>query len=132
MKDFFGYFNENMQALHLPAPRSLFGTAKQAKETTAAIAGAIRSFGTKATLAEIVGTIPSLSAAGDLLTLGSAISASFYVGACIGSLAVATGRTMSGGKQIVDYFEAGRQTTKDSNLLHSSYHEYHRAGGRLK
>jgi hypothetical protein len=132
MNDWYGYFRENMTALHLPAPRSLFATAKQAKETISAIAGAIRAFGTKATLGEIIGTIPSLGAAGDLLTLGSAISASFYVGACIGSVAVATGRTVSGGKQIADFFEVGRQAVSDVPLLRQSYQEYHRAGGRLR
>jgi hypothetical protein len=131
MSDFYRYFSENMAALGLPAPRSLFATSKQAKETISAIAGAIRAFGAKATLGEIIGSIPSLSAAGDLFTLGSAIYASFYIGACIGSLAIATGRTVSGGRQIADFFEVGRLATNDAHLVHYSFHEYIRAGGRL-
>jgi hypothetical protein len=132
LSDFYRYFRENMASLNLPAPRSLFATGKQAKETIGAIAGAVRAFGTRATVGEIVGTIPSLSAAGDLLTLGSAVSASFYVGACIGSLAVATGRTVSGGKQIADFFEVGRCATNNASLLPHFYHEYRHAGGRLR
>ena len=132
MNDFFKYFSENMAALHLPAPYSLFATGKQAKETIGAIAHAIGAFGARATLGEIIRTIPSLSAAGDLLTLGSAISASFYVGGCIGSVAVATGRLMSGGKQISDFFEVGRRTINDPQLLRQSYREYARARNRSK
>jgi hypothetical protein len=131
MNEFYRYLSENMAALGLPAPHSLFSTAKQTKETIGAIAGAIRAFGAKATLGEIVGTIPSLSAAGDLFTLGSAISASFYIGACIVSLAVASSRSLLGGRQIADFLEVGHLTTNDKHLVHRSFHEYVRAGGRL-
>lgn len=131
MSDFYKYFSENMDALHLPAPHSLFSTAKQAKETIGALAGATRAFGTKATVGEIIGTIPNLAAAADLITLGSAISASFYLGACIGSLAVALGRTMSGGKQIVDFFQIGQEATGDAHLTHRAYNDYVHAGGRI-
>ena len=132
MSDFYTYFRENMALLGMPAPTSLFATGKQAKETIAALAGAIKAFGGKATLGEIIGTIPSLSAVGDLFTLGSAISASFYVGACIGSFAIATQRTLSGGKQLVDFFEAGRQTVSDPLLVQRLHYQYIRAGGRMR
>lgn len=55
-KTFYSYFKENMDALGLPAPASLFGT----------------------------------------------LTAAYYVGACIGSLAVATGKYLSGGLSILD------------------------------
>lgn len=132
MNDFYRYFRENMASLHMPAPNSLFATGKQAKETITAIAGAIKAFGTKATLGEIIGTIPSISAAGDLFTLGSAVSASFYVGACIGSFVVATQRSLSGGKQLVDFFYVGHETVNDPVVVHNMYHEYHVNGGRLR
>lgn len=129
MSMFYIYFRENMAALQLPAPQSLFSTAKQVRETITDIAGAIRTFGLKATLGEIILTIPSLSAAGDLLTLGYAISAVYYVGACIGSAAVALGRSASGGGQILDFFEVGRELLPDQHLLLSAFHEYCRRGG---
>lgn len=131
MSAFYGSFRENMDSLGMPAPTSLFATGKQTKETITAIMGAMKAFGAKATLGEILGTIPSLSAAGDLFTLGSAIYASFYVGACIGSFAIATQRSLTGGKQLIDFFEAGRKTVNDPILLHRAYYECHRPGDRL-
>jgi hypothetical protein len=132
MKDFYSYFSEKMAALHVPAPSSLFATGKQAKQTISDIVGAIRAFGTKATLREIILIIPSLSVAGDLLMLGSAVQASFYAGGCIGSLAVATDRRMSGGRQIADFFGIGRGRTSDPYLLRRFHREYVRAQNRMR
>jgi len=122
-----------MAALGLSAPDSLFGTPKRAMESIAAIAGAVKTFGATATLSEIILTVPSLTVAiGDYAVLGTAVSATFYLGACIGSVAVALGRSMSGGRQIIDFFEVGRKITNDNALIHKSHAEYHRAGGRLR
>lgn len=128
MSDFYSYFCENMQALHLPAPHSLFGSASQAKEVIAGIASAIRSFGTNASMSEIFLTVPKLSMAGDAALLYSGVKASYYLGACIGSLAVALGRSTSGGNTITDFFEAADPIVQDRHTVEHAYSEYRHAG----
>jgi hypothetical protein len=130
VSDFYRYFCENMQALHLPAPHSLFGTASQAKETISGIAGAIRSFGPTATMSEIFLTVPKLSMAGDAVLIYSGVKASYYLGASIGSLAVATGRSMSGGTTIADFFETADPVVHDRHTVQQAYSDY-RHGGPL-
>ena len=113
-KGFYDHFNENMKTLGLPAPRSLFGTLTTATATIGAMVKLIQTYGTKATVAEMIGTLPGAaagagggtvgfaSAASEGLFVLGALSAAFYVGACIGSLAVATGKSLSGGLSVVD------------------------------
>lgn len=107
MSDFYKYFKENMEALGLaPPPETLFGTQQLAVTTISAILAYIEKYGTKVTMLEMVGAGSRLE---QLATLG-ALGAAFYVGAAIGSLAVATGRTISGGASIADVlFEASRR-----------------------
>ncbi|WEF30813.1 hypothetical protein [Pseudoduganella chitinolytica] len=107
MSDFYKYFKENMEALGLaPPPETLFGTQQLAVTTISAILAYIDKYGTNVTMLEMVGAGSRLE---QLATLG-ALGAAFYVGAAIGSLAVATGRTISGGASIADVlFEASRQ-----------------------
>jgi hypothetical protein len=131
MNDFVKYFKENMAAMNMPAPDSLFATGTKAKDTIAAIAGALKAFGGTATLGEIILTVPSLAAAGDYFVLYGAINASFYLGACIGSVAIAMQRSMFDGKQIVDFFLVGNEMVDDPELVHVGYREYKRVGGRL-
>jgi hypothetical protein len=99
-KTFYGYFKENMKGLGLPAPETLFGTLTTATATTAAIVAAVEKFGTAVTVGELIGA-GSLS---EVLIEIAALSAAFYVGACIGSLAVATGRYFFGGLSIGNLF----------------------------
>jgi hypothetical protein len=99
-RTFYSYFKENMEAMGLPAPDTLFGKLSLATATTSAIVGAVEKFGTAVTVKELVGA-GILSE--KLLVIG-ACSAAFYAGACVGSLAVATGRTLSGGLSIADAF----------------------------
>lgn len=115
---FYGYFKENMDALGLPAPESLFGSVQSAVGTAAVILGFVDKFGTKVTVREMIGAGTRLEALG----VAGACAAAFYVGAVIGSLAVATGRTLSGGTSLADVlFEASRLELKRpwlTSLLH--------------
>lgn len=106
MPDFYDYFKENMEDLGLTAPpRSLYGTQALAVSTISAIVGFIDKFGTKVTVMEMAGAATRL----EKLTVLGALGASYYAGAAIGSLAVATGRTLSGGTSLSDVlFEASR------------------------
>lgn len=98
MSDFYRYFKENMEALGLPAPDSLFGTLQSSLATVTVLLASIDKFGKTATIADLIGAGTRLEKLGMIGTL----SAAFYAGACIGSLAVATGRTLSGGASVAD------------------------------
>jgi hypothetical protein len=118
-KTFYFYFKENMNALGLPAPESLFGTASTAVATIISLAAPIEKYGTNATMGQLASMTAATGAAG---ATGSAAAAiiiekatviagcllSFYVGACIGSLAVATGKSLSGGLSIADLFACAK------------------------
>lgn len=98
--DFNKYFTENMNALGLGVPTSLFDTSEKAIATATLILTAIKELGKGATMAEIAGATIGLE---KLIVLG-AISAAGYVGAVIGSIAVATGRSLGCGYSISDMF----------------------------
>ncbi|KQV49886.1 hypothetical protein [Massilia sp. Root335] len=106
MSDFYKYFKENMEALGLmPPPESLFGTQQLAIGTISTILGCIEKFGTKVTVMEVIGAGTRL----EQLAVMSAAGAAYYVGALIGSLAVATGRTLAGGTSLADVlYEASK------------------------
>lgn len=107
MSDFYKYFKENMEALGLIAPpESLYGTQALAISTISTILAYIDKFGTKVTVRELAGAGTKL----ERLSVLGALGASYYAGAVIGSLAIATGRTISGGTSIADVlFEASKQ-----------------------
>lgn len=88
--DFGKAFTENMSALGLPAPSSLFGSIQAAASNIATMLGPLKTLGPSATVAELIGATTALEA----LSVVGALSASFYVGACIGSLVVAANRSM--------------------------------------
>ncbi|MBB5019202.1 hypothetical protein HNQ59_002500 [Chitinivorax tropicus] len=96
--NFFKYFKENMEDLGLPAPDSLFGTQSTATSTIATLLGMIDKFGKSVTVMEVIGAATSL----EKLAIVGALSASYYAGAAVGSLAVATGGYMSCGTSIGD------------------------------
>jgi hypothetical protein len=98
MSEFYKYFKENMASLGLPAPESLYGTYQAAVATILEMGGVIKKVGATTTLAEIVGAGTRLE---KLVVIGS-LSTCYYIGAVIGSVAVATGRTLSGGASISD------------------------------
>ena len=99
-QSFFLYFKENMNSLGLGVPETLFDTQKTAIANASALAAALSIVGPKATVAEIAGATIALE---KLAVLG-ALSASFYLGAVVGSIAVATGRYLGCGSTIADYF----------------------------
>lgn len=106
MSDFYKYFKENMDALGLASPpESLYGTQALAISTIGTILACIDKFGTKVTVMEVAGAATRL----EQLSVLGAVGAAYYAGAAIGSLAVATGRTISGGTSLGDVlFEASR------------------------
>jgi hypothetical protein len=109
-KSFYQYFKENMNALGgLPAPEDFFGTKETAIATIAGIAKYIEKYGTRVTVHELWEIGPKWTAvmAGGatavsvskavlegIVVLGG-LSAAAYLGACIGSLAVATGEVLA-------------------------------------
>jgi len=98
--DFEKYFIENMNALGLPVPSGLFDTAQKAIGNAVLILGTLDRLGKTATMAEIAGATIALE---QLAVLGS-LAAAGYVGAVIGSIAVATGRSLGCGYRISDMF----------------------------
>jgi len=90
-KTFYSYFKENMEAIGLQAPESLFGSVTTAIASTTAIVAVTETVGAKVTISELIG-------AGTLfegLIVVGACTAAFYAGACLGSLAVASVRSYS-------------------------------------
>lgn len=98
MSEFYKYFKENMDNLGLPAPETLFGSAQTAAANAAIFLGHIDKYGKAVTVRELIGAGTRF----EQLGVFAALSASFYVGAVIGSLAVASGRSMAGGISIAD------------------------------
>jgi hypothetical protein len=105
MSDFYEYFKENMDALTLPAPESLYGNLMTAVSSAQAILSQIEKYGKKVTLREIAVAGSRLEQLAFVGTLG----ACYYVGAVIGSMAVATGRTLSGGTSLSDVLMSAHQ-----------------------
>jgi hypothetical protein len=52
-KSFYFYFKENMEALGLPAPESLFGTLTTALATIGSLAAPLKEFGAQATMGQL-------------------------------------------------------------------------------
>jgi len=55
MSDFYKYFKENMEALGLPAPESLFGNAQLAIGTASTLVALVERLGKKVTVMELIG-----------------------------------------------------------------------------
>lgn len=90
---FYAAFTDNMRLLGLPAPKTLFESVGTAAATTTALARAVETYGPRVTLREIFLTVPALAsgaAAVELAGIAASVTASFYVGACLGSLVYAT------------------------------------------
>lgn len=78
-------FQENMNALGLPAPNSLFSSLTAALGNLTAILGAFDSVGPTATVEEIL----KATTLREKLSVGGLMAASYYIGAVIGSVLVA-------------------------------------------
>lgn len=105
MSDFYAYFRENMEGLGLPASETLFGTFQAAVANTTVILSQIDKFGKAVTIGELIGAGTRLEGLG----VAAACSAAFYVGAVIGSLAAASGRSLAGGTTIAEAIFLARQ-----------------------
>lgn len=106
MSDFYKYFKENMDGLGLPAPETLFGSLQAATGNAVVILSQIDKFGKTVTIRELIGAGTKLEALGMI----GACSAAFYVGAVVGSIAVATGRSASGGTSLTDVLVTALRT----------------------
>ena len=91
-------FKQNMDLLGLPAPENLFGTLSLALASATTILTQVDKFGKAVTVGELIGAGTVLEG----LAVVGACSAAYYVGAVIGSIAVATGQSVSGGVTIAD------------------------------
>ena len=89
---------EHQKAMGLPAPEALFGNLQLALTSVTTIAAFVDRFGARVTVGELIGAGTKLELLG---TIG-ACSAAYYVGAVIGSIAVATGRSIAGGVTMAD------------------------------
>jgi hypothetical protein len=95
--EFYKAFKENMDMMGLPCPASLFGTLAAATGTISALASAVKTYGTGLSLIDAfryfptaASSITTKAAAVSEITTGiGAVAASFYVGACVGSLIMA-------------------------------------------
>ncbi|MFA9217202.1 MAG: hypothetical protein ACEQSK_08860 [Sphingomonadaceae bacterium] len=104
MSDFQKYFKANMEALGLPAPDTLFSSAQTAVGTVTILLSHIDKFGKTITVGEVVGAATKLEKLGVVATL----SASFYAGACVGSIAVASERSLADGISLADVLAYAR------------------------
>jgi hypothetical protein len=98
--DFKKYFNENMSELGLPVPSSLFDTYQTAVATATTLVGTLATLGKGATVGELIGATVGL----EKLAVAASIGAAAYTGAVIGSIAVASGRSLGCGSRISDLF----------------------------
>ena len=98
MSQFYNYFKENMKAMHLSAPEEFFSTQEKALGAALSITKAIYMFGPRVTVGELIGA----GILSEKLYIAVNMGAAYYLGAVIGSIAVATGRSISGGVTIAD------------------------------
>ena len=98
MSEFYKYFKEKMDALGLMSPETLFGSFQTATGTASILLGAVEKFGTGVTVREVIGAGTKLEG----LAVIGACSAAYYTGAVVGSLAVASGRSLAGGTSLAD------------------------------
>ncbi len=120
--DFYRYFKENMEGLGLPAPETLYGNLQLALANATAMAKYVDQFGTRVTVREMVKAGTRL----EQLATAGAVSAAFYVGAVavIGSIAVAAGRTLSGGVSMSDVLCTAARCGVNASWLQDTYLRY--------
>jgi hypothetical protein len=115
--DFKKYFNENMKELGLPVPSTLFDTYQTAVATASTLVGTLATLGKGATIGELIGATVGL----EKLAVAASIGAAGYTGAVIGSIAVASGRSLGCGSRISDMFVFTHQNNLQFNGWHSFY-----------
>ncbi len=109
------YFKENMDGLGLPVPSTLFDSFNTAIGTAAVISDAVSLQGTHITLGQVAATTSKMVA----LRIIAGMSASYYVGGIIGSIAVASGRSLGCGARLADALAIAR-----SNGIHRTWLEH--------
>lgn len=120
MSEFYKYFKQNMDDLGLAAPESLFGTMQAAISTATVILSQIDKYGPRVTMEILARCGTRLE---QLAFLGSCCAA-FYVGAVIGSIAVATGRSLAGGTTIVDVLSTATRHDLSRPWLVTLFHRW--------
>lgn len=116
MSQFYKYFRENMLALGLPAPESLYANQGLVVGHVETLLAALKKFGRNATMGELIGATTGL----EKLAVGHTVWASYYIGAVIGSMAVATGRSFAGGTSLADVLELALRTGTHRPWLQST------------
>ncbi len=96
--DFKKYFNENMKELGLPIPSTLFDNLSVAIANAGLILEALNTLGKGATIGEIIKATTGL----EKLKVAASLGAAYYIGAVIGSISVASGRSLGCGYRISD------------------------------
>jgi len=96
----FSYFSENMDDMGLEVPTSWFGKGAKVTGYIAALVAVAEKFGPRVTVTDVV----VAGSKGEQLVVVGAGYASWYLGAAVGSAAVATGRYVACGTQIGDVF----------------------------
>jgi hypothetical protein len=121
--DFRKYFNENMQDLGLSVPPTLFDTYQKAVETVSLMVGALAHLSKGATMGELMGATFGL----EKLAVVASIGAAAYTGAVIGSIAVATGRSLACGSRIADVLLFVHQ----NHLQFDGYSTFYRTNSQI-
>lgn len=115
--DFEKYFTENMNALGAPVPTGLFDSYEKAIGTAATLVGTLHQLGKGATMAELVGATVGV----EKLMVAAAFGAAAYTGIVIGSIAVASGRSLGCGSRISDMYVFINQNKLQFQGWHAFY-----------
>ena len=92
------YWRENMEALGLPTSSTVYGTQTLMAGSISSLVNVSARFGPRVTVWELVKAGSKV----DAMAVVFGMSASWYLGAAVGSAAVATGRHLGCGTQIID------------------------------
>jgi len=106
-----------MQDLGLPVPSTLFDTYQTAIATASTLVGTLATLGKGATMGELIGATVGL----EKLAVAASIGAAAYTGAVIGSIAVASGRSLGCGSRISDMFVFTQQNNLQFNGWRTFY-----------
>lgn len=114
------YFKENMKALGAPVPEQIFDGLDKAIASSITILGTLEILGKNATLGEVIGATTGL----EKLAVVAAVSASGYIGLVIGSIFVASGRTLGCGARISDVFVFVNRHNLEFGVYRKFYRSY--------
>lgn len=118
--DFGEYYAENMHALGLNTPKGMYENFQLALGNASLMLGAISTAGKGATMTELA--LATFKAEKVAVSLG--LGAAGYVGASIGSMAVASGRVLGCGSRIADMFSFTRQYNLQFEGQNQFYQRY--------